>query len=77
MMGPRRTSHTAAGTARYGDLPPGAIGVLEAPHRPMPVGMVFCMGWDGDGLAAWPLATHDAAMSGPWMKVQGLGAPDP
>ena len=60
----------AAGPLRHRDVP-GTIGVLEVPHRPMPIGMVFCTGWDGDGLAVWPLAIRGADMPGRWMKAPG------
>jgi hypothetical protein len=35
---------------KYGEVP-GAIGVLEALDKPMPVGMALCVGWDSAGLA--------------------------
>jgi hypothetical protein len=42
---------------------PGAIGVLEAPDQPMPVGMALAVGRDAAGLAVW---TGLAAISSTW-----------
>jgi hypothetical protein len=34
---------------------PGAIGVLEALDKPMPIGTALGVGWDGSGRALWRL----------------------
>jgi hypothetical protein len=50
-MTPRYFAHiTAAGPVRYRQVP-DAIGVLEAPDKPMPVGTAFEAGWTEGGLA--------------------------
>jgi hypothetical protein len=59
---------SAAGPIRYRQLP-GSIGVLDAPDKPMPIGMASCIGWDRAGLAVWRLTVHDAEVSGRWIIV--------
>jgi hypothetical protein len=48
---------------------PGAIDVLEAPDKPMPIGMALCTGRDATGVAVWRLVVHDAAVAGRWIVV--------
>ena len=54
MAGPRMSRYSAhispAGPIRYGQVP-GAIGVIEDPGKPMPIGIASCIGWDRAGLA--------------------------
>jgi hypothetical protein len=58
----------ARGPSRYGDVP-GAVGVLEALEKPMPIGMALCVGWDTAGLAVWTLTVHGADLPGRWVVV--------
>jgi hypothetical protein len=58
----------AAGTIRYGQIP-GAIGVLDAPDQPMPIGMASRIGRTEGGLAVWQLAIHGADVPGRWVIV--------
>jgi hypothetical protein len=53
---------------RYDQIP-GSIGVLEAPDKPMPVGMANCTGWDPAGLAVWRLTVEGAEVPGWWVIV--------
>jgi hypothetical protein len=55
---------------KYGEVP-GAIGVLEALDKPMPVGMALCVGWDSDGLAVWTLAVRGDELPGQWHVIDG------
>jgi hypothetical protein len=56
------------GPLRYRDVP-GAIGVLESPDNPMPIGMAMCRGWDRAGLAVWTLTIRGADVPGRWIIV--------
>jgi hypothetical protein len=58
----------ARGPLRYGEVP-GAIGVLEALDKPMPVGMALCVGWDSAGLAVWTLTAGGDEVPGRWLFV--------
>jgi hypothetical protein len=49
----------AAGPVRYGQVP-GAIGVLEAPDHPMPIGIAFEADWTDGGLAVGRLTVSGA-----------------
>jgi len=48
---------------------PGWIGVLEAPDRPMPIGIASAIGRTEDGLAVWGLRVHGAEVPGRWVIV--------
>jgi hypothetical protein len=43
----------------YGEVP-GALGVLESPDSPMPIGIVFGAEWTVVGLALFRLQIHKA-----------------
>jgi hypothetical protein len=59
---------SAAGPVRCGQVP-GSIGVLDAPDKPMPIGMANCTGWDPAGLAVWRLTVEGADVPGRWVIV--------
>jgi hypothetical protein len=59
---------STAGPVRHGQIP-GSIGVLEAPDKPMPVGMADCTGWDPAGLTVWSLTAEGAEVPGRWIIV--------
>jgi hypothetical protein len=60
---------SGAGPVRYGQVP-GSIGVLDAPDKPMPIGMAnCCIGWDSAGLAVWRLTVEGADVPGRWIIV--------
>jgi hypothetical protein len=59
---------TAAGPVRSGQYP-FAIGVLESPEEPMPIGMAFGLGQTDDGLALWQLVVHGADVPGRFVIV--------
>jgi hypothetical protein len=59
---------SAAGRVRYGQVP-GSIGVLDAPDKPMPIGMANCAGWDPARLAVWRLTVEGADVPGRWVIV--------
>jgi hypothetical protein len=48
---------------------PDAIGVLEAPDRPMPIGTALVVGRDAAGIALWELVVHDEVVPGRWIVV--------
>jgi hypothetical protein len=48
---------------------PGAIGVLEAPDRLMPVGMALPVGWGAGGVALWRLTLRGVDLPGRWFLV--------
>jgi hypothetical protein len=52
---------------------PGAIDVLEAPDKPMPIGMALSLGRDAAGCALgcalWALVVHDEVVRGRWVIV--------
>ena len=54
------------GPVRYGQLP-GSIGVLEAPDKPMPIGMASQIGRTEGGLAVWGLNVHGDDVPGRWV----------
>jgi hypothetical protein len=56
------------GPLRYGTVP-GAIGVLEALDKPMPIGMALHAGRDAAGRAVWTLSVADADVPGRWVVV--------
>jgi hypothetical protein len=59
---------SAAGPVRYGQFP-FAIGVLESPDKPMPIGMASEIGRTEGGLAVWGLHVHDADVPGRWVII--------
>jgi hypothetical protein len=68
-MTPRYFAHiTAAGPIRYRQVP-DAIGVLEAPDHPMPIGRAFAVGWTDGGLAVWRLTVRGAEVPGRWVII--------
>jgi hypothetical protein len=70
-MGPSYANAVPAhGPLKYGEVA-GAIGVLEAPDKPMPVGMALCVGWDPAGLALWTLTFHGDELPGRWLVIDG------
>jgi hypothetical protein len=56
------------GPVHYGTVP-GAIGVIEALDKPMPIGMALCVGVDTLSRAQWELVVHDAIVPGRWIVV--------
>jgi hypothetical protein len=60
----------ARGPLKYGEVP-GAIGVLEAPDKPMPVGVALGGGWDTAGRAVWTLTVHGDELPGRWLVIDG------
>jgi hypothetical protein len=58
----------ARGPLRYGEVP-GAVGVLEALDKPMPVGMALCIGWDRAGLAVGTRTVRGAELPGRWLVI--------
>jgi hypothetical protein len=48
---------------------PFAIGVLESPDKPMPIGMAFGVGRTDNGLALWQLVVHGEDVPGRWVIV--------
>jgi hypothetical protein len=72
MAGPMTTRFFAhistAGPVRYGQLP-GAMGVLDAPDHPMPIGTAFEAGWTEGGLAVWRLTVEGDDVPGRWIIV--------
>ena len=58
----------ATGPIRYSQVP-GSIGVLDAPDKPMPIGMANCAGWDPAGLAVWHLTVEGNDVPGRWIIV--------
>ena len=56
------------GPLRYGAVP-GAIGVLAALDKSMPVGLALCVGRDAAGRAVWRLVVHNARVPGRWVVV--------
>ena len=62
------TNASGPGPVRYGQLP-GSIGVLEAPDKPMPIGMALQIGRTEGGLAVWQLTIDGADVPGRWVIV--------
>jgi hypothetical protein len=56
------------GPLLYGSVP-GAIGVLDALDRPMPVGMALSAGWDDQRRAVWRLAVDGDDVPGRWIVI--------
>ena len=56
------------GPVRY-DAVPGAIGVLEALDKSMPIGEAHCLTWDENGLAVWTLRIGKEEISGRWVII--------
>ena len=48
---------------------PGAIGVLEALDKSMPIGMALCVGRDDVGRALWTLSIDGEDLPGRWVVV--------
>jgi len=68
-MTTRYFAHISAdGPVRYGQVP-GSIGVLDAPDKPMPIGIASCIGWDTAGMAVGRLTVHDAEVPARWIIV--------
>ena len=61
-VGPER------GPVVYGTVP-GAIGVLEALDKPMPIGMALAVGVDAAGRAVWALTIDGDDLPGRWVVV--------
>ena len=51
------------------DTVPGAIDVLEALDKPVPIGRALCTGRDATGIAVWRLVVHNATVPGRWIVV--------
>jgi hypothetical protein len=56
------------GPLLYGSVP-GAIGVLEALDKSMPVGMALRVGADAAGRALWALTVDGEDLPGRWVVV--------
>jgi hypothetical protein len=54
------------GPVKYGSVP-SAIGVLESPLNPMPIGEATCRTWDENGLAVWTIRIGKDEISGRWV----------
>ena len=66
---PRYFAHLSQkGPIRYGDVP-GAIGVLEALDKSMPIGEASCRTHDENGLAVWTLRIGKQEIPGRWVIV--------
>ena len=48
---------------------PGAIGVIEDPDKPMPIGMALRVGRDDAGRALWALTIDGEDLPGRWVVV--------
>jgi hypothetical protein len=68
------TNASGPGPVRYGQLP-GSIGVLEAPDKPMPIGLASAVGRTEGGLAVWSLNVDSADVPGRWVIVDGRFVP--
>ena len=68
------TNASGPGPVRYGQLP-GSIGVLEAPDKPMPIGMASAIGRTEGGLAVWSLNVDGADVPGRWVIIDGRFVP--
>ena len=64
------TNASRSGRVRCGQLP-GSIGVLEAPDKPMPIGMASEIGRTEGGMAVWRLNVHGADVPGRWVIIDG------
>jgi hypothetical protein len=68
-VGPVR-GHVLKGTVPGAkDTVPGAIDVLEALDKPVPIGLALCVGRDAACRAVWRLVVHDAVVAGRWIVV--------
>ena len=68
-VGPER-GHVMKGTVPGAkDTVPGAIDVLEALDKPVPIGGALCTGRDAMGIAVWRLVVHNARVPGRWIVV--------
>jgi hypothetical protein len=56
------------GPLLYGTVP-GAISVLEALDKPMPIGMALAVGVDAAGCALWALTVAGDDLPGRWVVV--------
>jgi hypothetical protein len=56
---------------------PKAIGVLEAPDKPIPIGLAVRVGRDAAGYVLWTLVVHDDVMPGRWIVVDREFHPAP
>jgi hypothetical protein len=68
------TNASGLGLVRYGQLP-GSIGVLQAPDKPMPIGMASAIGRTEGGLAVWSLNVDGADVPGRWVIIDGRFVP--
>ena len=48
---------------------PGAIGVIEDPDKPMPIGMALRVGRDDAGRALWTLSIDGEDLPGRWVVI--------
>ena len=48
---------------------PGAIGVLEDPDKPMPIGMALAVGVDAAGRAVWALTIDGDDLPRRWVVI--------
>jgi hypothetical protein len=55
----------------------GAIGVLEALDKPMPIGMALCVGRDDAGRALWALSIDGEDLPSRWVVVDRQFRPVP
>jgi hypothetical protein len=53
---------------KYGDVT-SAIGVLESPVNPMPIGEATCRDRTDDGLGIWTLRIGETEIPGRWVIV--------
>jgi hypothetical protein len=58
------------GAIRWGQLP-DAIGVLEAPDKPMSIGIAFGIGWTEGGIALWRLRVRGQDRPGRFVIIDG------
>jgi hypothetical protein len=60
-----------SGPVKCGDVP-GAIGVLEALDRPMPISEAHCVTWDENRLGVWMIRLGKEEIPGRWIGGFGL-----
>jgi hypothetical protein len=65
---------SAAGSIRTGWLPE-SLGVIEAPDKPMPIGMASAIGRTEGGLAVWSLNADGADVPGRWVIIDRRSVP--
>ena len=68
-VGPVRGPVLKGNVAGAKDTVPGAIDVLEALDKPVPIGGALCTGRDAMGIAVWRLVVHNATVPGRWIVV--------